>query len=344
MSTSNLKLSYIAPFILFFQLSNMSAQIDSLVLVNNDMIVGELKELKQGVITIETDYSDSDFKIEWEKIRSIDTQNEFMITVRSGTRYNGILKSVDTSRIAIISTSDTLATVLKNDLVYLKEVQGSFLSNLSASLSVGYNYTKADDLSQLSVRSLLGYRARRWEASANYNDVRSSKNNTNSVKRVDASLGYKYYLKKNWFTLAEVSWLSNTEQNINLRTLGRVGLGKYLVQTNSFYWGLQGGASFNNENFSVDGNDITNNSTEAFLGSELNLYDMGDLSLLTRGILYPSLSESGRWRFDFNFDIKYDLPLDFYINLGVTLNYDNQAVDSASQTDYIFQTMIGWSL
>ncbi|WP_375325132.1 DUF481 domain-containing protein [Flagellimonas sp. GZD32] len=344
MITSTLRISYITLFIIICQFTRLNAQNDSLVLVNNDMIVGELKELRQGVIIIETDYSDSDFKIEWEKIRTIDTQNEFMITVRTGTRYNGALKSVDTARVAIISATDTLATVLKNDLVYLKEVQGSFLSNLSASLSVGYNYTKADDLSQLSIRSLLGYRARRWEASANYNDVRSSKNNTNSVKRLDASLGYKYYLKKNWYTLAEVSWLSNTEQNINLRTLGRVGLGRYLVQTNSFYWGLQGGASFNNENFSVDGSDVTKNSTEAFLGSELNLYDMGDLSLLTRGILYPSISESGRWRFDFNFDIKYDLPLDFFINLGVTLNFDNQAVDSASQTDYIFQTLIGWSL
>jgi hypothetical protein len=45
---------------------------------------------------------------------------------------------------------------------------------------------------------------------------------------------------------------------------------------------------------------------------------------------------------DFAFDTKYDLPLDFYIRLGLTLNYDNQPVEGAGETDYVFQTSFGW--
>ena len=81
---------------------------------------------------------------------------------------------------------------------------------------------------------------------------------------------------------------------------------------------------------------------EAYFGSELNMYDIGDLNLLTKASIYPSLTESGRWRVDFVFDAKYDLPLDFYIKLGINLNYDNQPVEGGSETDYVFQTGFGW--
>lgn len=330
-------------FLCFFSFANsLFAQQDSLVLKNGNQIVGEVKSLKQAVVSMKTSYSDSDFKIEWNKISSIHTQTEFLITLESGLRYNATLKSKNEKEVFLLSQTDTLATVNLNEIVFFKEVKSNFLSNLDAAVSVGFNYTKAKDLSQLSVRSNLGYRAKYWELSANYNDVRSSQNETESVKRVDASIGYKYYLKRKWFLLAETSWLSNTEQNLNLRTLGKLGAGRYLIQTNSTYWGLQLGVSYNNENFDVEGVEQSNNSAEAFLGTELNLYNIGDLSLLTRAAAYPSLTESGRWRLDYNLDVKYDLPLNLFVNFGLTLNYDNQPAENASETDYIFQTTVGW--
>ncbi|MCD4736473.1 MAG: hypothetical protein K8R53_10540 [Bacteroidales bacterium] len=73
-----------------------------------------------------------------------------------------------------------------------------------------------------------------------------------------------------------------------------------------------------------------------------NNYIVGDLDLLTKIILFPSITESGRWRSDFNFDVKYDLPLDFYIKAGITLNRDNRPVEGASETDYVIHTGFGW--
>lgn len=102
--------------------------------------------------------------------------------------------------------------------------------------------------------------------------------------------------------------------------------------------------SYNNEAFNVNNNITRNNSLEAYFGTEANLYNTGDINLVTRVIVYPSLSVSNRIRTDFNFDIKYDLPLDFYIKLGLSLNYDSKPAELASQTDYVFQTTIGWSL
>ena len=51
----------------FFQLctNQANAQHDSLILKNANTIVGEIKSLDKGVLMIETDYSKSDFSVEW---------------------------------------------------------------------------------------------------------------------------------------------------------------------------------------------------------------------------------------------------------------------------------------
>ena len=109
------------------------------------------------------------------------------------------------------------------------------------------------------------------------------------------------------------------------------------------YFVLAGGAAWNYEDY----DDITiedRSSAEAFAAIEYNIFDIGDLDLKTSLIGYPSLTESGRFRTDYSFDLKYEFPLDFFINLGFTLNYDNKPVEGAATTDYILQTTFGWEL
>lgn len=330
-------------FLLLANFNSIYAQNDSLLLENNNSIVGELKKMEKGVVTMKTAYSDSDFKIKWKEIKKISTKSEYLISIRKGKLYNGKLYSKVNDTVSIIKNKDTLLTVPIKNIVFLDEMNPGFLSKFSGSLSVGYNFAKAENLSELSIRSRLGYRAKRWRLQAKYNDIRSSRKDTNPVERLDAVLSYQYYLKNNWYTVTEVSFFSNTEQNIKLRTLAMLGIGKYLIQTNRMYWGLQLGANYNNENFdALAGEKKSQNSGELFLGTELSLYDFKDFNLLSKAVVYPSLTESKRWRLDYSIDLKYDLPLHFFIKLGFTFNYDNKPVAKSSQTDYIFQTTIGW--
>jgi len=319
------------------------AQIDSLYLANNEILIGELKSMNRNVAVMETDYSDADFKIVWDKIKRLATQSQFLITLKSGDRYFGSLKGNSTKVMIYTDTTSVNAGSIEN-IVYLKELDQSFWERLNASLSLGYNYTKANNLSQFSIRSHLTYATRKWLSSVNYNQIFSEQNEANTTRRLDAKALFNYFFKKKWFAAAEINWLSNTEQNINLRTLSKLGIGRYMIQTNTMYWAFQTGVSFNNESFNVDNNLIYNNSAEAYLGTEANLYDIGDLNLLARAVVYPSITESKRFRTDLNFDVQYDLPLDFFIQLGISLNYDNQPAQDGSETDYVFQTTFGWSL
>lgn len=57
---------------------------------------------------------------------------------------------------------------------------------------------------------------------------------------------------------------------------------------------------------------------------------------------YPGITAKERFKSDFTLDTKYDLPYDFYIKIGLTINYDNRPAEGASELDYVFQTGFGW--
>ena len=316
---------------------------DSLVLKNGNVIVGELKSLDKGVLTIETAYSKNDFTIEWSGIKEIFSKSQFLVTLTNGTRVNGTFQSVEGGKkIIITDVSGTKTETTLEEMVYLKGLKSDFWSRAYASVDLGLSFTKANNLRQYNVRSKLGYLADKWQADIFYDDTRSKQDSVAETKRTEGGVAAKYFLQKDWYLASSLNFLSNTEQAIKLRTTGKVGGGRYLVHTNKQYWGLGAGLSFNNESFT--NNTESRSSLEGYFGSELNLFDIGDLSLLNSIFVYPSLTESGRWRTDVNLDVKYDLPLDFYIKTGFTLNYDNRPAIEGKETDYVLVFSIGWEL
>lgn len=331
---------YLLLFSLLLIWSSISAQKDSLVFTNNNIMVGEVKALDKGVITIETDYSDSDFKIEWDKVRELYSESTYLINLTDGRRLNGTIRSVAAPDWEIYRVSGDTVKVRRDEIVYFKSYKEDFWSRVSASIDADYSFTKANNFNQIGGRANIGYTAPKWWLKASYSLLRSNQDDVEPVRRQDGSLSYRAFLRKDWYFGTMISFLSNTEQLLNLRSNLKAGMGKYIIHTNVSYLAVEGGISGVNENFE---NQLANqNSLEAYLGSELNLYDIGDWSLLTRLIVYPSLTESGRWRVDYNLDTKYDLPLDFYIKAGLTLNYDNQSIEGATDLDYVVQTGIGW--
>ena len=100
------------------------------------------------------------------------------------------------------------------------------------------------------------------------------------------------------------------------------------------------GANRNLERYSTETKD--RNTWEAYLGTELSLYDIGDFNITTVITIYQGLTNTERFRADANLNFKYDLPLDFYIRLGTSINYDNQPAYNASETDYVLQIGFGW--
>ncbi|RIW16147.1 DUF481 domain-containing protein [Algoriphagus lacus] len=348
--------------IFLFMLSSVWAfsQTDTLILNNNDLIIGEIKSMDKNILAIETDYSDVDFKIKWNGIKRVYSKTNYLITLSDGRRYNGRIRSLNDTIVEIDTympytvikfsakteniekPAGDRVEITKPQLVYLKALDEGFWSRLSFNFDIGTNLTKANDFRQFTFNTALGYLADRWKVNMTFNNLKSNQNDTDPINRTEFGTQYNYFLQKDWYLLYYLNTLTNTEQLIDLRTSNMVGVGKYLVHTNKTYLGFSTGVNFNNEKFT--GEESTTQSGEAFLGAQYNIFDIGDLDLLSTLVAYPSLTEKGRWRTDFKFDFRYELKFDLYFKIGTTVNFDNQPTEGASTVDYIFQTTVGWKL
>jgi hypothetical protein len=322
---------------------------DSLILKNRDIIVGEIKSLDKGVLTIETDYSEKDFLVEWTGVKEIFCKSRFLITLRNGTRLNGTFYTIDSGKTLIIngyvSHKDTAVLQLREvlgNVVFLKGLKSDFWSRASANIDMGITMTRANNLRQLTGSTKLGYLADKWSLDMYYNDLRSKQDSISLTRRTDAGINYVYYLQRDWFSMASITFLSNTEQALALRSTGKLGMGKYFLHTNRRYWSSNAGLSFNMEKFSNE--TPARNSLEAYVGSEINLFDIGDFNFFNSVFVFRSLTKSDRWRSDIRLDAKYDFAKDFYAKIGMTLNYDNRPAVAGNEIDYVFSFSVGWEL
>ncbi|MCX7551902.1 DUF481 domain-containing protein [Xanthomarina sp. F2636L] len=341
MSLSLRKLPTLTILICLFYSNLIWSQNDTLVLKNKDKIIGEIKSMDRGVLTVKTSYSDSDFKITWLDIISVRSEQSYLLTLSDGRRINSSLytKTDEVGKVTL-NYNEEITTDLKN-IVYIKPVENDFLSRLTASVSLGFNITKSNNLSQFSVSSDLSYTAYKWLLSGSYNSVRSNQNDVAETHRTDANVMINYFMKNDWFYSMSADFLSNDEQKLKLRSTVKGGLGKYVIHTNRLYFGGGFGLAFNNEQYTDELN-TNRNSLEAYGGVQLNIFDLNDISLSTDATFFPSLTEGGRYRLDYNLNFKYDLPLDFFIKLSLSYNYDSKPVEETSNSDYVFQSSFGW--
>jgi hypothetical protein len=317
-------------------------QKDSLILANGDVMVGEIKSMDKGVLYMETPYSKNDFNIKWGEIKQVYSVTRFLITLEDGTRINSNLHTNGEGNVILSEESDEITTVPMSELVNLIGLKSEFWSRADASIDLGFSFTKANHLRQGTMQAAAGYLGDHWSTDIFYNLFRSIQDSIAATRRNEAGINYIYYLPDDWYLMADGNYLSNTEQALNARYTGKLGAGKFLVHSNRSYWGVGGGMSINLESFT--NGTPKRSSAEAYAGTTLNLFDTGDLSLLSTFYVYPSLTESGRVRSDFKVDTKYEFAQDFYLKFNLTLNYDNRPAVAGNETDYVYGLSLGWEL
>ena len=246
--------------------------------------------MEKGVLEVDTPYGDENFKVKWLSIKEIYTESKLVISTNNKI-YRGRIASIADQKVKVFDQDSTHTTCSLDEIIYLIPVKEGFANRFNAAVEVGFNVTKAQDLRQFSLRSSMSYKTDKWSGDIAYNIIRSSQDDVEPVERTDGLLNFRRVLPKNWYLIAAISALSNTEQLIDVRANSQLGIGKFIVSSNTAYWGLKVGFNNNLERFT---NESSNRNTwEGYLGTELNLYDTGDLELLLDFMGYSGLTETG---------------------------------------------------
>ena len=209
-------------------------------------------------------------------------------------------------------------------------------------MDFGYSFTSANNLQQLNGAIKTDYYTNAWGLSASFSTVQNIQDDVKPIKRSDGAINLKIFFAHDYYGSATSNFYGNNEQNLSLRSTYNLGLGRYFIRTNRVYLSSTFGIGYTFENYMDTLTD--RKSVVGSFGIEYNVFDMGDLNLYTKMGLFPSFSEKGRLRSSFDVSLKYDLPKDFYIKLGLNYKYDTKPIQGISPQDYVYNVGIGWEL
>jgi putative salt-induced outer membrane protein YdiY len=310
-----------------------AADDDVVVTKTGDRLVGEIKKLERDVLTLSTVYSDSDFKIEWEDVVSLQSSRQFLVETFDGRRIAGSLQPDPTSAAAVQIAGSSVQLA---DISALQPFERSFLARFDAGFDFGYSLTRANSAEQLTLGGTLSYRAEHDVDTVFFNVFASSQDNAPETKRWDLGNDYRHLLGTRWYVNTSQDFLNSDEQSLELRSTIGGGAGRYLLRSSSQYLALGAGLAWTNENY-TDPALATQNSGEAYVGTEFMTEKLKFADLLTRFSYYPSLTIEDRYRINYTFDLDFNLPGDWYLRTGVFENFDSRPPDELSKNDY------GWS-
>jgi len=314
---------------------------DTLYLENGDILHGEVKSLSKGVVKIETPYSDNDFEVEWLHVTKFLSNRTYKIILSNGSRPTGIFEMTsENGDIKILTSGGGIVSKL-SQVVSFEHLGSSFLSRLKAELDLGYYYARANNLRQFTTNSKFAYDAKKWTGTSSINILDSQQDSVARTRRIDSDISVKIKVRREFFASLSAKYQQNEEQLLDLRSSYQLGLGKFILNSNSAFIQFTLGSAFTSESY-FDAENTETKSVEGFLTLEADLFDIGDLSFYTKASAYPSISDRGRFRAELIFNIKYDLPFDFYTKVGLNYNYQNEVVENALKTDYVFQVTFGW--
>jgi putative salt-induced outer membrane protein YdiY len=285
------------------------------------------------VLTIETGYSDSDFKVEWDKIASIDSDRQFLVETFDGRRLSGSLKP-DPAQQGTVQIAGT--SVRLPDISAVQPFERTFWARFDTGLDFGYSLTRANSAKQLSLGSNLSYRDDQHVDALFASVFRNSQDNAPETQRWEVGNDFRRFLGSRWYINTTQDFLNTEEQGLDLRTTIGGGGGRYLMRSASQHLALGGGLAWTNENY-TDPAQPTKDSAEAYLGTEFMTEKLKITDLITRFTYYPSLTIDDRYRLNYRFDLDFNLPGDWYFRFGLFDNYDSAPPAGFSKNDY------GWS-
>ena len=328
---------------------------DIILLANGDRITGEIKQLEHGKLRVSTD-SIGEIRIEWEDIERIDSDYEFQFERSDGTRITGTIQDSPDQKEITLANDEKTTSFAHERVVRISQIEDSFWERLQGSLSFGYSFTKASDIAQGN----LGFRAtHRTEARAFTLDGSTIiTNDADGVgtQRTDLTVEMTRFRKNRWFNSYWLGFESNDELGLNLRASLGTGLGRFLVQTNTSELAVMGGIVGSNED--VDdllGRSETKQNLEGLLGIEYSrfIFDDPTLDLSTNLVAYPSITESGRIRTQFDLNLRWEVINDLYLDLSYYNTYDSDpqtevdlglgGLGTPEKHDYGIVTSLGWS-
>jgi len=324
-----------------FQPTALDAQ-EYFIHANGDSINAEIKGFERGKLSYEIPGSSS-ASIEFDDVATLASPEDWDIELAKLRRlFGSIQPGLERGTVRIVTATDTV-TVRIDEIVKMTNVNKTLWSRLDGFVEFGFNFAKANNATNLNFATLLDYRAPKWLLSLSLDSRFQDQDDAESFKRNQARFGANYLLPKTWYVGVFTQLEQNQQLDLDLRLLIGAIAGRDILQSNRVEWNWLAGILSNTEEYA--GLESAS-SVEVLLGTRFGWFTFGDWEndLTSSLLVYPSLSESGRVRVDFDVSYRQDLFGDLYMRLSFYDQYDSEPPAGAADNDYGTSLALGWDI
>ena len=316
----------------FLPLLSLSQQKDSVFLYNGQVLIGDIKNVNLGVITID----DVDLKlisVKLYKIKVMKTAHRFRIETNDKEIYFGTLNETGKNGwIEIMADNEDTVVIRITDISTMIFLGKTFFKRLDGNIGAGFSYSKASSIGQFNFNSSVSYVTPKLENQFKASTIGSIDSSQYSRDNENAELFSNYNFNTTWIAAGMLSYQRNLELMLKRRFQEFLGAGnKLIVRKNLQLLAISGIALSQEKN--TDGV-RTGSLVEVPAILRFNFYNFQhpNIQISSSQSVYFGITEKGRVRYNGSTDFSWELIKDFSFTFSFYNNFDNKS--SGSSTDF----------
>jgi Protein of unknown function, DUF481 len=306
-------------------LTSYGQKTDKVYLKNGDILTGEIKSLNLAILAFDMT-GPGTISIKWEEVTQIRSDKLFVIKFRDG--------SIRTEHLD--SSFYGVSAVSLDNIIEIDHIRTQFIKRLYGNVDLGFNYSKSSEYVQLNFAASVSYRLPKWEFKTDGSFNTTNKYGDSTQSKIGSfSIHSLLHLPDFYYVFSEIGWQKNTELGLANRYLYNGGAGKSLIASNHNLLRVATGLSFNIEE-SIDGGVYTRNLDLLALVNYKLFYNSSPKKTLNASVaIFPSVTDWGRIRMEFDLSGRVEAFKDFFIGLVFYDNYDSKPLEGAfSNNDF----------
>ena len=317
---------------------------DVVVMDNGDRVTCAIIGLEYGLLKADT-YAFGTIDIKWEQVATVESPFVFDVEVLGAVHHYGTLAPSEDGKHVVIAGEGSTLQLDRAKITRISEIDSEFWQRIHGSFSVGFDFTKSSDIGTNSVSLDANYRAETFVMNLDLSMQQTKSPDTGTTDRDKLSFAYQWLRPNRNFWVGLGALERNEELGIDTRLELGGGFGRYLKQTSVSEFSAVGGLVLTQE--WVTGAENSQQSIEGVLGATWHVFRLvgKTTSLMTQALLYPSFTESGRYRGQFDVTLRKELITDFYLDINAYYDYDNQPPDQdkTATSDYGWTTSLSYA-
>jgi putative salt-induced outer membrane protein YdiY len=311
---------------------------DVVTMKNGDQLSGEIKKLEQGQLFIETPYSVDPIPVDWLQVDRLESAAEYQVELDQGQRLVGtIAKDTpedEAARDFQIRSEASEIGFRASEVIGIQSQKENFWRQIRGSIDFGFSFNSGSEQTQENVSASATYPSTRFRLDARLNSSLTSTGDAGKTDRHEISTGAQFYLSRHSFVGVIGSFLTSSQQSLDLRTTVGGGFGRYIIRSNRAELAWLAGAVYTTESYDPSaGTDNNKQIAEGLLGLgyEWSRFDTAEFQTVFR--VYPGISDPDRVRSDLNLSFLFKLKHGLYLKFNLWNTFDSKPPVNARRNE-----------